>query len=172
MTLRIILAAALLFAPTTSVLAQGFATRDLASLAKDMERILGPRFISRTEEGQVALSCLSCPGSPIVGVALGRQDDGTEQRVREGKTTIEQLRQQCRARDPGCELTALDVAPAVGWITSYRMGTMAGATAIIIRDGDLLTIRSLSEDPAIARANAIKMTRFAHHITGKRKASR
>ena len=114
MTLRIILPIALLFAPTTPVRAEGFATRDLAGLAKDMERILGPDFISRTEDGKVAFSCLSCPGSPIVGVALGRQDDGTEQRVREGKTTIEQLRALCRARDPNCELAALDVAPAVG----------------------------------------------------------
>ncbi|ATY34909.1 hypothetical protein [Sphingomonas psychrotolerans] len=167
MTLRILFAAALLFLPTTFVSAQGFATRDLASLAKDMERVLGPHFISRTEDGQVALSCLSCPSSPIVGVALGRQNDGTEQRVREGKTTIQQLRAQCRARDPSCELTALNVAPAVGWITSYRMGSMAGATAVIIRDGDVLTIRSLSEDPAIARANAVKMTSFAHQIIGK-----
>ena len=167
MTLRIIFAAALLFAPTMSVLAQGFATRDLASLAKDMERILGAHFTSRTGDGQVALSCVSCPGSPIVGVALGRQDDGTEQRVREGKTTIEQLRARCRARDPSCEMTALEVASAVGWITSYRIGSMAGATAVIIRDGDLLTIRSLSEDPAIARAIALKMTSFAHHIIGK-----
>lgn len=164
MTPRIIAAAALLLAPTTSTLAQGFATRDLASLAKDMERTLGPRFTSRTEDGQVALSCLSCTGSPIVGVTLGRQDDGTEQRVREGKTTIAQLRAQCRARDSSCELTALKVAPAVGWITSYRMGSMAGATAIIIRDGDILTIRSLSEDPAIARVNAVKMTSLAHRI--------
>jgi hypothetical protein len=167
MTLRFIFATALLFAPTTPVLAEGFTTRDLASLAPDMERILGPDFTSRTEDGKVALSCLSCPGSPIVGVALGRQDDGTEQRVREGKTTIEQLRAQCRARNSSCELTALDVAPAVGWITSYRMGSLAGATAIIIRDGDLLTIRSLSDDPAIARVNAAKMTSFARHIIGK-----
>jgi hypothetical protein len=167
MTLRIIIAAALLFAPTTSVLAQGFATRDLARLTKDMERILGPHFTSRTKDGQVALSCLSCAGSPIVGVAVGRQNDGTEQRVREGKTTIEQLRAQCRARDPSCELAALDVAPAVGWITSYRIGSMAGATAVIIRDGDLLTIRSLSDDPAMARANAVKMTSFARRIIGK-----
>lgn len=167
MTLRILFAAALLCAQTTAVLAQGFATRDLASQARDMERVLGPHFISGAEDGQVAFSCLSCPGSPIVGVAVGRQDDGTEQRVREGKTTIAQLRAQCRARDPSCELTALDVAPAIGWISSYRMGSMAGATAVIIRDGDLLTIRSLSEDLAIARANAVKMTSFAHHIIGE-----
>lgn len=167
MTLRILFAAALLFVPTTSVVAQGFATRDLAGLAQEMERALGPGFTSRTEDGQIALSCLSCPGSPIVGVALGRQDDGTEQRVRKGTTTIEQLRAQCRTRDPSCELTALKVAPAIGWITSYRMGSMAGATAVIIRDGDLLTIRSLSEDPTTARANAVKMTSFARRIIGK-----
>lgn len=167
MTLRIILAAALMFAPTTHVLAQGFATRDLASLAKDMEKTLGPGFTSRTEDGQAVLSCPSCSGSPIVGVVLGRQDDGTEQRVREGKTTIAQLRARCRARDSSCELTALDVAPAIGWITSYRMGSMAGATAVIIRDGDLLTIRSLSEDSTVARANAVKMASFARRIIGK-----
>ena len=167
MILRIIVAASLAFAPTTFVLAKGFATHDLVSQAKDMEKAFGPDFTSRAEDGQIALSCLSCPGKPIVGIALGRQNDGTEQRVREGKTTMEQLGAQCRARDASCELTALDVAPAVGWITSYRMGSMAGATAVIIRDGDLLTIRSLSEDPAIARANAVKMTSFAHQIIGK-----
>ena len=167
MTLRILFAAAVLLGPTTSITAQGLATRDLASLAHEMARALDPGFISRTEDGQVTLSCPSCSGSPIVGVALGRQNDGTEQRVREGKTTIEQLRARCRARNPSCNLTALDVAPAVGWITSYRMGSLAGATAIIIRDGDLLTIRSLSEDSTVARANAVKMTSFARRIIGK-----
>jgi hypothetical protein len=36
-----------------------------------------------------------------------------------------------------------------------------------IRDGDLLTMRSLSEEPAIDSANAVKMTSFAHHTIGK-----
>lgn len=69
--------------------------------------------------------------------------------MRKRKTTIEQLRAQCRARDCSCELTE-QVAPVIGWPTNHRMGSMAGATAVIIRDGDLLTIRSLSEDSAIA----------------------
>lgn len=61
------------------------------------------------------------------------------------------LEQICRARSPRCTVTALEVAPAVGWVSGYPLGDRAGATAIIIRDGDLLTIRSLARDPASAR---------------------
>jgi hypothetical protein len=149
---------AMLFLLATAANAQGFAVHDLTPLAEEMKRALGPDFVHRDAPQRVTLACPTCAGSPMVDVLLGRQDDGTEQRVRSGATSIARLRELCQAKDPACRLDALDIAPAVGWITGYRIGeSTQGTTAVILRDGDLLTIRVLSSDPAIARATADRL---------------
>lgn len=59
------------------------------------------------------------------------------------------------------------MAPAVGWISLYRTGAMSGATAIVLRDGELLTIRSLAGDAATASRNArILVEALAPRIVG------
>lgn len=91
-------------------------------------------------------------GEPIVSIQLGRQVDGTEQRVRSGATRIADLERLCQARSTACTLSALDVAPAVGWLTAYPLGGSAGVTVVMIRDGEMLTLRCIADDPVPARA--------------------
>lgn len=134
--------------------AEGFVIRDLTALVPEAKAALGSRFAARAEATRLTLLCAECEGSPMIDVLLGRQADGTEERVRAGQTTVAGLEAVCRQRDPECRLTGLSVAPAVGWISRYRMGSMSGATAIVLRDGDLLTIRSLAADAATASRNA------------------
>ena len=134
--------------------AEGFAVHDLRPLAPAMAKAAGADFEHRAETDRVTLACPTCAGSPMIDVRLGRQADGTEQRVRSGETPVAKLEALCRAREPACRLTALEVAPAVGWITAYPMGSLSGATAVILRDGDLLTIRAIADDPATARRHA------------------
>ncbi|PXW65408.1 hypothetical protein [Methylobacterium sp. B4] len=150
---RLALALLLGLAPL-SALAEGFAARDLTTVASEAKAALGGRYAARAEAARLTLVCTECEGSPMIDVLLGRQADGTEERVRSGQTPIARLEARCRQRNPDCRVTGLSVAPAVGWISRYRMGAMSGATAIVLRDGDLLTIRSLAGDEATASHNA------------------
>jgi hypothetical protein len=137
--------------------AEGFATKNINSLDAEVLALLGPGFISAPRPGKLAYSCPDCAGQPILGIEFGRQVDGTEGRVRSGETKIEDLEKQCQARSPECTLTALDAGPAIGWVSNYAIGSDRGATAVLIRDGDLLTIRSVANDADMARANLDKL---------------
>ncbi|CAO4152080.1 hypothetical protein GPNCGGLF_LOCUS3810 [Methylorubrum aminovorans] len=149
------------------VIAEGFAVRDLTSVAAEAKTALGGRYAARAEPARLTLLCTECEGAPMIDVLLGRQADGTEERVRSGQTPVARLEALCRQRNPECRLTGLSVAPAVGWISLYRTGAMSGATAIVLRDGDLLTIRSLAGDAATASRNArILVEALAPRIVG------
>ncbi len=137
--------------------AEGFLTKNINSVDAEVLALLGPGFISAPRPGKLAYSCPKCAEEPIIGIEFGRQVDGTEGRVRSGETKIEDLEKQCQARSPECRLTALDAGPAVGWVSSYELGSSKGATAILILNGDLLTIRSLANDAATARGNIDKL---------------
>jgi len=137
--------------------ADGFVTKNINSLDGEVLALLGPGFISAPRPGKLAYSCSACANEPILGIEFGRQVDGTEGRVRSGETKIEDLEKQCQARSPECTLEALDAGPAVGWVSSYTLGSSKGATAILIRGGDLLTIRSVANDAATARATIDKL---------------
>lgn len=137
--------------------ADGFATKNINSVDAEVLALLGPGYLSAPRPGKLAYSCSSCAAEPILGIEFGRQVDGTEGRVRSGETRIEDLEKQCQARSPECTLTALDAGPAVGWVSSYTLGSSKGATAILILGGDLLTIRSVANDAATARANIDKL---------------
>jgi hypothetical protein len=137
--------------------ARGLAVADLRTIERAVIEAIGPGFIGRAEPSRIDMMCSACAGEPIVGVQIGKQDDGTEQRVRSGRTTIKDLERLCRARSPECRITPLDVAPAVGWVSSYPIGETAGATAVVIQDGQLLTIRSIATDAASARRNVDKL---------------
>jgi hypothetical protein len=133
--------------------AQNIPDRDLTKTQSAAEAALGKGFISRAEPARLDLTCPSCAGSPIIGIQIGRQADGTEERIRSGETKIGDLERLCRARSPECRIEALEVRPAVGWVSSYQLGEIAGATAVVILNGELLTIRSLADSPAHARGN-------------------
>jgi hypothetical protein len=105
----------------------------------------------------LTLACDACAGEPIVDVILGKQAGGTEERVRLGATTIADLEKLCRSRDDACRVSALDVGAAVGWVSSYRSGDREGATAVIILDGQLLTVRALATGPGAARATIMRV---------------
>jgi hypothetical protein len=137
--------------------AEGFVTKNINSLDGEVLALLGPGFISAPRPGKLAYTCPDCAGQPILGIEFGRQIDGTEGRVRSGETKIEDLEKQCQARSPECRIEALEAGPAVGWVSSYAMGSDQGATAILILGGDLLTIRSVANDAAMARANIDKL---------------
>ena len=132
--------------------AQGLATKDLTKVGQAAAAAMGPGFEMKAEPERLTLVCATCAGEPIIDILVGRQTDGTEARVRSGATGMADLQRLCRARSPSCTVSALVVAPAVGWVSGYPLGDRAGATAVIIRDGDLLTIRSLARNPAAARA--------------------
>jgi hypothetical protein len=134
--------------------AEGFAVKDLSGLPTDGTLLGGGAYIGRAEPSRLTLLCPDCPGAPMVDVLLGRQDDGTEARVRSGETTMDKLEDLCRARDPECTLEGLEVAPAVGWVTRYAIAGRPGSTVVILRDGDLLTLRVLADDPVVASALA------------------
>jgi hypothetical protein len=143
----------------TEAEAEGFAVRDLSQVVTQAKSALGGAFAHRAEPQRVSLICPSCDGQPMIDLLLGRQTDGTEARVRSGETPISRMEDLCRARNDTCRLSALSVAPAVAWITSYSLGTTAGSTAVVLRDGDLLTIRSIASDPAVARRNTETLVR-------------
>ncbi|KGM34014.1 hypothetical protein [Inquilinus limosus] len=138
----------------TEAHAEGFAVRDLSTIADDASTALGAGFIHRVAPERVTLFCSGCKGGPMIDILLGRQTDGTEQRVRSGQTSMTDLERLCQAKDPACSLTELNVSPAVGWLTTWPMGSHTGSTAVILRDGDLLTIRSIAADADTARSNA------------------
>ena len=123
--------------------AEGFASRDLSAFAETAASALGMGYDHRAEPERLTLFCPGCEDAPMIAVLIGRQTDGTEARMRLGETTIARLEELCQEREPRCRLNAIDVAPAIGWVTSYPLGDGFGATAIILRDGDMLTIRSL-----------------------------
>ena len=133
------------------VTAQGLATRDLTGVKQAAVAALGAGFDARAEPERLTLICSTCAGEPVVDMLIGRQTDGTEERVRSGATDMAALQRLCRLRSPSCTVSALAVAPAVGWVSGYPLGDRAGATAVILRNGDLLTVRSLADDPAAAR---------------------
>ena len=139
-------------AVTPPAFASGFTAADLRRVEGAAVRALGPACLARAEAERLTLTCPDRPGAPIVDLRLGRQDDGTEARVRSGATTVADLERLCREREPACRLSPLDVAPAVGWVSSWPMGDGAGATSVVLRDGDLLTVRALAATPEAARA--------------------
>lgn len=114
--------------------------------------MLGPGYIFRAEPERVSLYCAECAGSPMIDILLGTQTDRTEERIRSGVTTMAHVERLCRAHNDGCRIAALDVAPAVGWVSRYPRPSGERATAVIIRDGQLLILRFFASGNAIANA--------------------
>jgi hypothetical protein len=152
--LSLLLVAVFGFAPA---FAEGFAVQDLTQVVPDTSKLSNGEWIDKKEPERLTLACLGCTANPVIDVLLGRQTDGTEDRVRSGETPIARLEQLCQEKQPDCKVTALDVGPAVGWISAWQAGSQSGATAVILRDGDLLTIRSLAETAETAKGNAMAL---------------
>ena len=140
-----------------AVLALGFAVQDLTPLAEDARTALGREATVQAEPFQLMLTCPGCDGAPTVALQLGRLTDGTEGRIRSGKTTMGALETMCVKKNPDCRLTTLPAGPGIAWITSYAFETGAGATAIVLRDGDLLTIDARSIDRGAAEDTVLRL---------------
>lgn len=153
------LVVALLCLSAGAARAEGFAVRDLTTVVDAAKAVLSTGALSRAEPRRLTLSCPDCAGAPMIDLQLGRQTDGTEERVRSGQTSLDRLEALCRAKNPDCRLSVLSVAPALGWISSYPVGTSAGATAMILRDGDLLTIRALAGSREAASGHVAALVR-------------
>ncbi|SFI26589.1 hypothetical protein [Jannaschia pohangensis] len=138
--------------------AQGFATKDLTRVTVPTDLLAGQANTTRAEPARLTILCTDCGADFVaIDVLLGRQTDGTEARFRSGQTTIAMLEAQCKARAPECTLSPVSVGGAVGWMSSFASGNGAGATAVLLQDGDMLTIRSLAPtaDTAVANATAV-----------------
>lgn len=162
-----LLAVALLLAAGLSS-AGGFAVHDLTQSTFDPAVSLGKEYLARSAADRITMVCTGCEGAPMLDVQLGRQTDGTEERVRTGVTTIGQLEALCRSRDPACRMEMVSVAPAVGWMSTYKLGAQYAHTVVILRDGDRLVIRSLSADQPSARRNVdVLLAKLVPEIVGK-----
>ncbi|ABD54027.1 hypothetical protein [Jannaschia sp. CCS1] len=144
------LVATLLASP---VAAEGFAVSDLQTLSVDLSALSGGTFLAEaTSPQRLTIMCTDCAAFQAIDVRIGRQDDGTEARLRAGQTTIGDVRAMCQARDPSCTLEGIEQGRAIGWLTTYD-GAVTGSTALLFLDGDLLTIRSIADDVTTARRN-------------------
>ena len=137
-----------------AAIAQGFALHDLTGLAEAARAALGTEATARAEAEHLGLHCSACTGAPSIEIRIGRLTDGTEARVRSGRTTLAALEAICVRRNPDCRLSTLPAGPAIGWMSVYALGGSAGATAVILRDGDLLTIEARAADREAAEDSA------------------
>jgi hypothetical protein len=152
-TLRLALLLALTASPA---FADGFAITDLTQ-APDMVPVLGAGYISRVEADRITLVCFECPGAPMIDILMGSQTDGTEDRLRSGETTVDDMEAICQANEPSCKIEGLSVEPAVGFVSTYPVLGQNGSTTVVMLGGDMLTIRSISDDPAVAAANGMTL---------------
>lgn len=150
-----------------SAAADGFAMPDLTGITVDTVAF-GPNYIQRAEPGRITIACLDCGADFIaIDVLMGRSTDGTEGRYRSGETTLADMEAICASGDPTCRLEAIEVGDAVGWVSVYEGFPGPGSTAALFLDGDLLTIRSIAPDTALARENAdIALRTVAPQIVG------
>jgi hypothetical protein len=141
--------------------AAGFQDTDLEAVGKRAQEALGGRYSAKADGPKRAtIHCTSCESQlVVVTIQIGRQTDGTEERVRSGQTTVADLQRRCQENQPACWIERADVGRAVGWLSTYRLGKNAGNTLVLLRDGDMLTVRSIADTPNIARENVQKLMR-------------
>ena len=133
-----------------AAVALGFARHDLTGLAEAARTALGPEATAQAEPLHLSLTCTPCTGAPTIELQIGRLTDGTDERVRSGRTTFAALEAICLRRNPDCRLSALSAGSAIGWLSVYALEKGAGATVVILRNGDLLTIEARAADRGAA----------------------
>ena len=137
--------------------AQGFAQPDLTEIDAGALSFEGGSFEHVAEPGRLTFMCASCEDFVAVEAMVGPGDAGTEQRFRAGETTVADMEALCQERAPECTMEGIEAGAAVGWISQYETGIGAGSTAVLLRDGEMLTVRSLAGTPELAKANAEAM---------------
>jgi hypothetical protein len=143
--------------------AQAFQDVELAAVAPKARSALGAGFTAGQGRRMLTLSCAVCAGRPSVSVQIDVQKDNLEAEVRSGRRTIADLDLTCRQREPSCRMERFDAGRAVGWLATFGSnapdGAGAGATLQIMRDGQVLTVRSHAATPEVARENIRKLER-------------
>jgi hypothetical protein len=83
------------------------------------------------------------------------------------RTSFAALEAICIQRNPGCRLSTLPAGRAIGWLSVYALDNGAGATAVILRDGDLLTIEAQAANRGAAEDSVRRLTQTVlPHIVG------
>ncbi len=155
--LGIVFGSALMFATP----AASFQNADLDVVGNRAQAALGQDFRAQnTNRQRVDPTCESCAVPTMVSSNIGRQSDGTEGRVRNGQTTMVDLERICQSREPDCDLTRADMGGAVGWLTVWRTSdAFAGSTLTLIKDGNVMTVRSIAPTPEAARKIVARLQR-------------
>jgi hypothetical protein len=149
-------------------LAEGFAVYDLNDVNVDADQFAGGTYDLQQKRKRLILACMTCDDLTAVNVILSTAPDDTETRFRSGETTVEDMEAICKQNDKTCTLTAVEVGKAVGWVTQYKLGPNEGSTAVLFLDGDMLTIRSLSESRNRVGSNmATALAQIAPQIVGE-----
>lgn len=161
--MRLGLSVLLCLAPLVAA-AEGFALTDLRKVEIDASAFAGGSYDYQQDRKRLIIACETCDDLTVISADVSRSTDGTEGRFRSGETTIEKMEALCQDRDPKCRLTRVEVGGAVGW----DRGPDKGSTAVLFRDGDLLTIRSLSESRNRSGTNmAAALRTIAPQIVGE-----
>ncbi len=156
----VVVGAVLSIAICGAIPAAAFKDTDLEEVAQRAQAALGQGFRVQVGNRQrVVLMCASCAGPTMVTIQIGRQTDGTEDRVRGGQTTVADLERLCQANEPTCRIERADTGPAVGWVSTYRGASVSGSTLVLLRSGDMLTLRSTAQTQEAARENVRRLQR-------------
>jgi hypothetical protein len=159
-TFLLLVAAILSSAIFSNVPAVAFQDTDLEVVAQRAQAALGQGFRPQVGNRQrVVLMCASCGGVTMVTIQIGRQTDGTEDRLRGGQTTIADLERLCQANEPTCRIQRADSGSAVGWVSTYGGASASGSTLVLLRGGDMLTVRSIAPTQEAARENVQRLQR-------------
>ncbi|WP_224813990.1 hypothetical protein [Hasllibacter sp. MH4015] len=153
-----LLAAILAIFAAAPAAGEGFVVTDLTALSVAPIALDGGTFeVQPVARNRMIVACTDCTELMVIDVVLGRQDDGTEDRLRSGETSIDDIRALCQANTPSCALEGITLGRAIGWVTEYEAG-VTGSTTVLFLDGDLLTIRSIAGDIPTARENGDAVT--------------
>lgn len=161
MMVRVLTIALALLCIASLARAEGFKIGDLRDVTADVSGYVGGGTFGfkATEAKRLTVFCEGCDGLVAIDIRLGRSTDGTEERYRSGETSIEKMASLCKANNPSCELEAVALGKAVGWVTRYAIGPSAGSTAVLFLDGDQLIVRSIANDVDTAAANGTRALR-------------
>ncbi len=119
----------------------------------------------RKQSGRITLMCTGCREFTATDVMLERSSDGTEGRIRSGKTTAKTMmdvcRQNAKSRGSQCfEITPIRLKGAVGFLNDVSLGPMGfAATYVLWQDGRRLTIRNVAPSRRAAKQNGAVMLR-------------
>lgn len=119
----------------------------------------------RKQPGRLTLFCSGCREFTATDVILERASDGTEARIRSGRTTektmMDVCRQNAKSRGSACHaVRAVRLKGAVGFATDAGLGPMGNATTYVLwQDGRRLTIRNVAPTRRAARQNGQVMFR-------------